>query len=199
LDYTKTLKLSRSSQKLDIILWETINQFRPQLKQKGIQVEEKFDSNLPALSVDAVLMGQVFQNIIHNAMQAMPDGGHLYVFCGFYPKKTGHAFISIHDSGQGIPKTDSDKVFRPLYTTKDQGTGLGLSLAHRIVEAHDGMMWVCQSQCHHFVTKPIELVIGTPAPTYGGAIIHITLPLEDPTTHDADEQEMEYEREDTHS
>jgi PAS domain S-box-containing protein len=179
LEYTKTLKLSRSTQSIEIILWETLNRFRDQLRQNGIKVEEQFDSGLPALSVDAVLLGQAFQNIIHNAIQAMPDGGRLFLFCGFYPQKSGHAFISIHDSGPGIPQSESEKVFHPFYTTKDQGTGLGLSLAHRIVEAHNGMVWVCQDQCHHFVTKPVELIIGVPAPTYGGARIHITLPIGD--------------------
>ena len=194
LEYTKTLKLRRSSQRLEIILWETLNRFRDQLRQKGIKVEEQFDSGLPSLSVDAVLIGQAFQNIIHNAIQAMPEGGHLYLFCGFYPLKAGHAFISIHDSGPGIRYSESEKVFHPLYTTKDQGTGLGLSLAHRIVEAHNGMMWVCQNQCHHFVTKPIELIIGMHNLTYGGAKIHITLPIDDQKEHHLDHQEMEYER-----
>jgi PAS domain S-box-containing protein len=198
LEYTKTLKLSRSSQRIEIILWESLNKFRDQLRQNGIKVEEQFDSGLPALSVDSVLMGQVFHNIIHNAIQAMPNGGRLFLFCGFYHRKAGHAFISVHDSGPGIPQTESEKVFHPLYTTKDQGTGLGLSLAHRIVEAHNGMIWVCQNQCHHFVTKPIELVIGVPKPTYGGTLIHITLPIDDQKNRNLDYQEMGYEREDTY-
>jgi PAS domain S-box-containing protein len=178
LEYTKTLKLRRSSQRLEIILWEILNKFRDQLRENGIKVEEQFDSDLPAISVDAVLIGQAIQNIIHNAIQATPNRGSLYLFCGFYPQNAGYAFISIHDSGPGIPQSESDKVFHPLYTTKDQGTGLGLSLAHRIVEAHNGMMWVCQNQCHHFVTKPIEFNFGVPMPTCGGAKIHIILPID---------------------
>jgi PAS domain S-box-containing protein len=188
LEYTKTLKLSRSSQSLEIILWETLNRFRDQLREKEIEVEERFDSGLPALSVDSVLMGQVFQNIIHNAIQAMPDGGRLFLYCGFYPQKAGHALVSIHDSGPGIARTDYEKVFHPLYTTKDQGTGLGLSLAHRIVEAHGGVIWVCQdSQCHHFVTKPVDLIIGSPKLASGGARIHIILPIDDPKKRNMDD------------
>jgi PAS domain S-box-containing protein len=199
LDYTKTLKLSRSSQRVEIILWETLNRFRHQLRQNGIKVQEQFDPSLPALSVDAVLIGQVFFNIIHNAIQAMPNGGRLFLFSGFYPQKAGHAFISIHDSGPGIPNAESEKVFHPLYTTKDQGTGLGLSLAHRIIEAHNGMIWICQNKCHHFVTKPIELVLGVPNPTYGGTMIHITLPLDDLKKHNLDLNETGNERKDSYS
>jgi PAS domain S-box-containing protein len=198
LEYTKTLKLSRSSQRIEILLKETLNRFRDQLRHNRIEIEEQFDYNLPALSVDAVLIGQVFQNIIHNAIQAMPNGGRLFLYCGFYPRKAMNAFISIHDSGPGIPQSESEKVFHPFFTTKDQGTGLGLSLAHRIVEAHDGMIWVCQNECHHFVTKPVELIIGVPKHSYGGTKIHITLPIDNQKKRQLDHQETEYERENTY-
>jgi signal transduction histidine kinase len=178
LEYTKTLKLSRSSQKIEIILRETLNRFEGLLQQNGIKIEEQFDPGLPTLSVDAILIGQVFQNIIHNAIQAMPNGGHLFLFSGFYLQKPGYVFISINDSGPGIRRSEAEKVFRPFYTTKDQGTGLGLSLAHRIIEAHKGMMWVCHNPCHHFVTKPVELIIGARKPSYRGAKIHILLPID---------------------
>jgi signal transduction histidine kinase len=177
LEYTKTLKLSRSPQRIEIILRETLNRFKGLLLQNGIKLEEQFDPRLPTLSVDAILLGQVFQNIIHNAIQAMPNGGHLYLFSGFYLQKPGYAFISINDSGPGIPQSDAEKIFRPFFTTKDQGTGLGLSLAHRIVEAHNGMMWVCHHPCQHFVKKPVELIIGARKPSYKGASIHILLPV----------------------
>ena len=177
LEYTKTLKLSHSSQKIEIILQETLNRFEGLLQQKGIKVEEQFDPGLPTLSVDATLIGQVFHNIIHNAIQAMPNGGHLFLFSGFYLQKPGYVFISINDSGPGIRATEAEKVFRPFYTTKDQGIGLGLSLAHRIVVAHEGMIWVCHSPCQQLVTKPVELIIGVRKPSYRGAKIHIVLPI----------------------
>jgi PAS domain S-box-containing protein len=178
LEYTKTLKLSRSPQKIEIILQETLNRFEGLIQQNGIKLDEQFDPDLPPLSVDAVLLGQVFQNIIHNAIQTMPNGGHLFLYSGFYLQKPGYAFISINDSGPGIPRSEAEKVFHPFYTTKDHGTGLGLSLAHRIVEAHNGMMWVCHNPCHHFVTKPVELIIGAPKPAGRGATIHILLPVD---------------------
>ncbi|MEX1351887.1 MAG: ATP-binding protein [Desulfobacterales bacterium] len=178
LEYTKTLKLSPSSQNIEIILRETLSRFEGLLQQNGIEVEEQFDRGLPTLSVDAILLGQVFQNIIHNAIQAMPKGGHLFLFSGFYLQKPGYAFISINDSGPGIPQSDVEKIFRPFFTTKDQGTGLGLSLAHRIVEAHKGMMWVCHHPCPHFAIKPVELILGSRKPSYKGATIHILLPID---------------------
>ena len=169
LEYTKTLKLSRSAQNIEILLGETLSSFRHQLRQKNIKVETQFDTDLPALSVDAVLIGQVFQNIIHNAIQVMSKGGRLFLHCGFYPQKVEYVIITIHDSGPGIPDSDSEKVFHPFYTTKEKGTGLGLSLAHRIVEAHSGMIWVCQNQCRHFVKKKSAgQALGSHQPDYGG-------------------------------
>jgi PAS domain S-box-containing protein len=182
LEYTKTLKLSRSSQRLDIILKETLNMFQDLIQQSGIQVEETYDPRLPQLSVDAVLMGQVFQNVIHNSIQAMPDGGCLSLSAGFYRQRPGYTFISIRDNGTGIRPSELDKVFHPFYTTKDSGTGLGLSLAHRIIEAHKGMMWVCMNPCPHFVTKPVELIIGARKAPSKGATIHILLPIDNVPT-----------------
>lgn len=184
LEYTKTLKLSRSSQKIEIILRETLKRFEGLLHRNGIKLEEQFDPGLPTLSVDAILLSQVFQNTIHNAIQAMPNGGHLFLFAGFYLQKPGYAFISINDSGPGIQQSEAEKVFHPFYTTKDHGTGLGLSLAHRIVEAHNGMMWVCHHPCHHFATRPVELILGTRKPSHKGATIHILLPIDDQPKND---------------
>jgi PAS domain S-box-containing protein len=167
LEYTKTLKLSRSTQRIEIILRETLNRFEGLLHQNGIKLEEQFDPGLPTLSVDAILLSQ-----------AMPNGGHLFLFAGLYLQKTGYAFISINDSGPGIPPSEAEKVFHPFYTTKDHGTGLGLSLAHRIVEAHKGMMWVCHHPCHHFATRPVELILGARKPSHKGATIHILLPVD---------------------
>ena len=148
-EYTKTLKLSRSSQNIQIILEENLSIFDDMVVQRGIRVEKYFEEDIPALSVDAVLIGQVFQNIIHNSIQAMPEGGRLIVSTVCCPEKNESVVISIGDTGAGISPADSEKIFHPFYTTKDSGTGLGLSLAHRIVEAHKGEIRVCSNPCQH--------------------------------------------------
>jgi signal transduction histidine kinase len=116
--------------------------FHDIIVQNGIQVEERFAGDLAPISVDAVLMGQVFRNIIHNGIQAMPDGGFLLLTTGVSNQKKGYVSILISDTGIGIKPSEIDKIFRPFYTTKDSGTGLGLSLAHRIIEAHRGKISV---------------------------------------------------------
>ena len=176
-EYTKTLKLSRSCQRIEIILGETLVMFKDLIVHNNIQLKKKFDLDLPSLSVDSVLIGQVFQNMVHNAIQAMPSGGCLTVATGVDAKKPEYVMISIGDTGSGIEPCDVEKIFHPFYTTKDSGTGLGLSLAHRIIEAHDGIVWVCRNPCVHDISDDAGK---TPeVPPDRGVTFHILLPIAD--------------------
>jgi PAS domain S-box-containing protein len=159
LDYTKTLKPSRSLQHIHILLEETLSLFDDAFRRSQITVEKRFDYALPPLSLDAVLMSQVVHNVVHNAIQSMPNGGHLMVSCERSQQIEGYLCIQIRDSGNGIKPSEMDKIFRPFFTSKETGTGLGLSLAYRIVEAHQGSIWASNN-------------------SNSGATIHILLPLQ---------------------
>ncbi len=92
---------------------------------------------IPKIYVDAGQMQQVFTNILINAIQAMPQGGELRIYC----KKTDdHLQLNFEDTGAGIPEEHLDRIFDPFYTTKEigSGTGLGLSICYGIVKAHNG-------------------------------------------------------------
>ncbi len=178
LTYTKTLKLTRSVQRIDVILRETPVMFQDLLKKSCIRVEEDFDPDLPPLPVDALLIGQVFQNVFHNAIEAMPHGGCLFISTSFYSERPAYAFISISDSGTGIKLSEAENVFRPFYTTKGTGIGLGLSLAHRIVEAHNGMIWICHSPCPHLDHRVTKYTDKGDNSREKGATIHILLPMD---------------------
>jgi PAS domain S-box-containing protein len=159
LEYTKTLKPSCSLQRIDILLDETLSIFADEISRNQIEVKKRYDNTLPSLSLDAVLMSQVFRNVIHNAIQSMPDGGRLMVTCERSHQIAGYLIIQICDSGIGIKESDLNNIFRPFFTSKDSGTGLGLSLAYRIVEAHQGSIWGSNNLNQ-------------------GATIHILLPLD---------------------
>lgn len=178
LQYTKTMKPTRSFQRIDVILRETPKMFQELIEKNRIRVEEDFDLRLPPLQVDALLIGQVFQNVIHNSLEAMPDGGRLLLSAGFSPNRSGHAFMSISDSGIGVNLSETENVFRPFYTTKGTGIGLGLSLAHRIVEAHNGMIWICHNPCSHLDHRAPKNSEKGGTFREKGTTIHILLPMD---------------------
>ena len=91
------------------------------------------------LMADPHLMHRVLANLILNAVQAMPDGGTVTVSAS---TDDGSVAISVHDTGIGIPDDAKDKLFKPLFTGKAKGTGLGLAVVKRIVEAHAGQITV---------------------------------------------------------
>ena len=107
--------------------------------QVRINVVRHFQTGLSEAMVDPQQFGQVLSNLFINAIQAMPDGGTLTVSTFSDPKGIQ---VSVRDSGKGIPKSKLDRIFVPFYTTKTRGTGLGLPICRRVVEAHHGRISV---------------------------------------------------------
>jgi signal transduction histidine kinase len=117
------------------------------------------------------------QNIIYNAIQAMPKGGELALFANLDNLKSNQVLLSITDSGIGIDPSEINRVFRPFYTTKNMGTGLGLSVAHRIVEAHGGSIQVCHNPCSHFLGENTMRTGSRGLKAMRGTTVHIMLPV----------------------
>jgi signal transduction histidine kinase len=86
-------------------------------------------------------MKQVVLNLLLNAIQAMPEGGRLKL-SGKIPTGNQWIQLSIQDSGIGIPPEDMDKLFDPFFSNREGGIGLGLSIAHRIIDQHHGRIEV---------------------------------------------------------
>jgi signal transduction histidine kinase/putative methionine-R-sulfoxide reductase with GAF domain len=122
------------------IFEETLQLLRPQIEKQLIIVEKEFHP-LPILLMDREQMKQVFLNLLLNAIQAMPRGGHL-ILRGRHSEDGQWILISIQDSGIGIPNEDLNKLFDPFFSTKEGGIGLGLSIAHRIIDQHHGKIEV---------------------------------------------------------
>jgi signal transduction histidine kinase len=91
------------------------------------------------LECDPEQIKQVFLNLALNAIQAISGGGEVEVILR---STTSDVVISVKDSGPGIDPQNLDKIFDPFFTTKETGTGLGLSVAHRIVTQHEGVIAV---------------------------------------------------------
>jgi two-component system, NtrC family, sensor histidine kinase HydH len=109
---------------------------RPDATARGVSVDLSGAADGPEVMVDPDRLSQALLNLCLNAIQAMPSGGIMTLSAGLVPD--GRAFLEVADNGPGIPPEQRDRIFDPYFTTKPQGTGLGLPLAHKIVEAHGG-------------------------------------------------------------
>lgn len=120
---------------LNEVVEKTVSLLGPELENRGLQVQLRLSRHLPDAPLDPTQMQQVLVNLIKNAMQAMTRGGTLTLQTGESPDS---AWVSVADTGAGIPQEQLARIFEPFYTTKKKGTGLGLMIVQRIVRAHNG-------------------------------------------------------------
>ncbi len=132
---------------------------RKQFSDNNIRLTTNFNHTIPNIMADQNQLWQVFINILINAIQAMPQGGELWVDTGLYYGSSNQIFISFTDTGVGIDEEYLTKIFNPFFTTKDTGTGLGLSISYKIVEEHKGRI-IVNSQKGTGSTFVVELPVG---------------------------------------
>jgi signal transduction histidine kinase len=135
LDFTRPMELKIASVPVQKLVNEIVELARPQAETLKIRVLVAQDADGVDVSVDSDLIKQAVLNIAVNAMQAMPDGGELK-FESFATEDS--AEIRISDSGAGIPPQLREKIFTLYFTTKKEGSGIGLAMTFRIVQLHDG-------------------------------------------------------------
>ena len=136
LRFIRPRELNLNPVDLNALLEGLISLLEPEWQPKGIRFTFRPESSLPLVTGDEELLHQAFMNIVLNACQAMPSGGTIRVDTTRESRDT--AKVSIADEGAGIPAEDLEKIFRLYYTTKPDGSGIGLSLVYRIVQEHDG-------------------------------------------------------------
>jgi len=134
----------------------------PQMKEKDIQWSAQIDKTIPEMLLDASQADRIFINLISNAIKFTPEGGTISVKAHLH---NGVVTIEVSDTGIGISQEDVARLFDEFYRVDNQinqnvkGTGLGLPLARKIVEAHQGRMWVTsklnEGTTFHF-TLPVE-------------------------------------------
>ena len=129
------LHLRKSS--LQDLLKNLITLFQEEVSSLGITLQTEISTELPVIEMDPERLTQAFINIMKNGIQAMRQGGTLRIETKSL--KEGVEVI-ISDSGSGIPSEQMEKIFNYYYTTKEKGVGLGLPIAHRIIEAHGGRL-----------------------------------------------------------
>jgi PAS domain S-box-containing protein len=120
-----------------------------------VTIDTAFEASLPSVFGDEGQLSQVFLNLTMNALQAMPDGGVLVVGTRF---DRGWAEVAVKDTGDGIQAEAVPHIFDPYYTTRLRGVGLGLAIAHRIVEGHRGSIDV-ESEVGKGTTLTVRLPV----------------------------------------
>jgi signal transduction histidine kinase len=140
LDFARPMELTLEKANIANVIDEVLKLMKPNLTHKKIEIIEEIESqSISETMIDINKMKQVFMNIILNSIQAMPNGGDLKVH---YEQDNEAIKIEISDSGEGMSKDISDRVFEPFFSAKSGGTGLGLTNAKRIIELHKGEVFI---------------------------------------------------------
>jgi signal transduction histidine kinase len=113
-----------------------------EMAKKQIVFEDHLDRSLPGIHGDPEKLYRAFSNLLINALQAMPGGGRLSVSSKVEKSDPTIVEIAFRDTGIGMDEITAKNIFNPFYTTKDKGVGLGMALAHKIMEDHRGSIEV---------------------------------------------------------
>jgi signal transduction histidine kinase len=159
------------------LLAETLRTVAPQLDERGVEMRVNYLATGDAIEGDGAQLRSVFLNLFLNAADAMQAGGRLRVWTESGEAEARSAVIRVHvaDDGEGVPPELRERIFQPFYSTKPNGSGIGLPLALQTVEAHQGRLWLEQrSELERGAEFVVELPLAVPAEaphaaTTGGA------------------------------
>jgi len=138
---------TRASLDLNALIGATLVLLREDLAKNRILVEAKLDKHFPQVTGDRIQLQQVLLNLITNAIESMAaiDGSRV-LSVKSEVHDDGDVRVSVADTGMGIRSQDFERIFNPLFTTKSEGMGMGLSICRSIIEAHEGRLWVAPNE-----------------------------------------------------
>ncbi len=137
LDFARPLELQRTPTDLNRLIGESLQSVEMEAAKKGVMVALDLSESIPLIPVDALRLERVFINLIANAIQASPEGETVRIKTRL---ESGTALADIIDCGCGIKPDQRRTIFEAFFTTKREGTGLGLPIAKKIVAAHGGRL-----------------------------------------------------------
>ena len=149
----------RASVDLNDLIGKTLALVREDLEKHRIQVEAELDDEVPQVTGDRIQLQQVLVNLITNAIDSMASvGGSRVLSVKSAMHDDGDVRVSVADTGPGVDARDINRIFNPLFTTKSNGMGMGLSICRSIIEAHQGRLWVApntpRGAVFHFSSTP---------------------------------------------
>jgi signal transduction histidine kinase len=147
-------------QNVNELIRDIVGPLREEARRRAVSIALELDSTEPWVNGDAVQLQQALSNLVRNALQAMETTPRAQRLLTIRTRTTaeGTVEMEVQDRGEGIPEDRVDQVFRPFYTTKSTGMGIGLAVTRSIVELHSGRLWATNN-------------------TGRGATFHLALPL----------------------
>jgi C4-dicarboxylate-specific signal transduction histidine kinase len=128
------------------IIRDLIVLLRSEATRYGVSVRTELAADLPPVMGDRVQLQQVMMNLIMNSIDAMKAvEGTRELAITSQRAENGQVLVSVSDTGVGLPPQQADEIFKAFFTTKPQGTGMGLSISRSIVESHDGRLWAADN------------------------------------------------------
>jgi signal transduction histidine kinase len=124
------------------IILTVLSIVRVELRTYGVELKTHLDENLPTVQCDNVQLQQVVLNLVMNGIEAMHSVRPRVLKVQTDQAKPGRVRVLIEDTGTGIDPSNIDRIFKPLFTTKATGIGMGLSICQAIIESHGGRIWV---------------------------------------------------------
>jgi len=143
LRFARMPKSERAAVLLPVFLEEKLKFVQPLLDQKRVDLNRTLDPDLPPVHVDCEQLWEAILNLISNALDAMPEGGNLTVSA---QRHGAQALVSVSDNGRGMTEEEARHLFVPFFTTKSDGTGLGLAYTQRVVNEHGGKIECATAQ-----------------------------------------------------
>ena len=145
------------------IIHEILTLLNGEAVRSSVVMRTELAADLPEVLADRVQLQQVFMNLMLNAIEAMKDsGGELTVKS--QREQDGQPLFSVSDTGPGLP-ADIDQIFSAFFTTKPQGSGMGLAISRSIVESHDGRLWAIANKergATFYFTLPTRVTESSP-------------------------------------
>ena len=136
LKFTRPEDLRLQPVKVNALMDEILPIIETEASKHNVKVTVDVPQVVPAVNGDSAMLRQAFLNLAINACQAMPNGGSLRLKSG--PSSRGRVEVLVQDTGVGIAPEHLSKIFNLYFTTKERGTGIGLSMVYRIIQMHDG-------------------------------------------------------------
>ncbi|MBI5408803.1 MAG: sensor histidine kinase [Nitrospirae bacterium] len=145
LTFSREAKNKMKLQEINGIVEDSVRSFIEVCKDQSISLDLMLEPSLPQVLIDREQVREAINNLISNAIDAMPKGGILKVRTFMNELyNVSYVAVEVTDNGSGIPKEKLDMIFEPFYTTKEigRGTGLGLSICKKIIDEHNGLITV---------------------------------------------------------